>query len=93
MEKVIIRAKHAGVFFGEIVERKDSEVKLINAIRIWKWAGAASLSQLAVDGVKEPENCKFSIVVPEIIILGVIEIITCSDKAIRSINSVKVWKV
>jgi hypothetical protein len=93
MKKVLIRAKEAGVFYGELVERNGSEVKLKNAMRIWYWDGAASMSQLAVDGTKKPENCKFTVNVDEIEILGVIEIIPCTPAAIESIEGVGVWKV
>ena len=65
---------------------------MTNVRRIWSWAGAASLSQLAVDGVKNPADCKFTVYVPEMTILGVIEIIPCTDAAIESIEGVKEWK-
>lgn len=95
MEKqiVIIRADRAGVFFGELAEKNGNEVKLNNARRLWYWDGAASLSELAVNGVTKPGNCKFCISVPSITILGVIEIIPCSEKAIKNINAVPVWKM
>jgi hypothetical protein len=93
MKKVIIRAAQAGVFFGELVERNGQEVKLKNARRLWYWDGAASLSQLAVEGTNKPDNCKFTIAVKEIEILGVIEVIPCEEKAILSIEEVKEWKI
>lgn len=91
--KVIIRADRAGVFFGEIKERDGAEAVMTNCRRLWHWSGAASLSQLATDGVMRPRDCKFTVTVPEITILGVIEIIPCTDKAVESINSVPVWKM
>ena len=93
MPKVIVRADRAGVFYGEIVERNGSEVKMKKVRRIFYWDGAASLSQLSVYGTSKPENCKFTVYVPEMEILGVIEIIPCSEKAIKSIEGVKEWKV
>lgn len=89
----IIRTENAGVFFGEIKERNGSEATLTNVRRLWYWDGAASLSQLAVDGTSNPNNCKFTVVVPEMTVLGVIEIIPCSEKAAASIQGVQVWKV
>ena len=65
---------------------------LHNARRIWYWEGAASLSQLAKDGTAIPENCKFTVSVDSITILDTIEIIPCTDKAIKSIEDVEVWK-
>jgi hypothetical protein len=91
--KYIIRADRAGVFFGEIKERNGNEVTMTNVRRLWFWAGANSLSQLAVDGVAKPEECKFTVYVPEMTILGVIEIIPCTDKAIASIEGVKEWRI
>lgn len=95
-KKVIIRASRAGVFFGTLKDKQHTpagtEVELENSRRIWYWKGAASLSQLATEGVKEPESCKFSVVVPQHMVEQVIEIIPCTDEAILSIESVKVWR-
>jgi hypothetical protein len=92
-EIVIVRADRAGVFFGTLAEKEGNEVKLTNCRRIWYWDGAASLSELAVNGVTNPGDCKFSVPVQSIVVLGVIEIIPCEQKAIESINAVPVWKM
>jgi hypothetical protein len=92
-EIVIVRADRAGVFFGTLAEKEGNEVKLTNCRRIWKWSGAASLSELAVNGVTNPGDCKFSVPVKSIIVEGVIEIIPCEQKAIESINAVPVWRM
>lgn len=91
-KKVIIRADQAGVFFGTLKEKNGNEVTMTDVRRLWYWDGAASLSQLAVDGTCRPENCKFTVTVPEMTVLGVIEIILCSNKAIKSIEGVAEWK-
>jgi hypothetical protein len=91
--KQIIRTEKAGVFFGEVKERNGQEAVLTNARRIWYWDGAASLSQLAAEGTKKPYNCKFTMQVNEIVVLGVIEIIPCTEAAIDNINSVQEWKM
>ena len=88
----IVRADRAGVFFGHIKERIGSEVTMTNVRRLWYWSGACSLSQLAVDGVKNPGECKFTVIVPEMTILGVIEIIPANEAAVKSIEAVKPWK-
>ena len=90
--KVIVRADRAGVFFGEIQERNGNEVTMVNARRIWYWDGAASISQLAMEGTTKPNECKFTMPVAEITVLGVIEIIPCTDAAVASIGVVKEWK-
>ena len=91
--KVIIRGDRSGVFFGTLKEKNGTEVKLADCRRLWSWNGAASISQLAVDGTVKPSECKFTVTVPEIVITDVIEIIPCSDKAIKSIEGVKEWKI
>ena len=91
-KKVIIRADRAGVFFGTLKDRNGTEATLIDCRRLWYWDGAASLSQLAIDGTCRADECKFTVTVPEITILGVIEIIPCTDKAIKSIEGVPEWK-
>lgn len=91
-QKYIIRADKAGVFFGEIESRTGGEVTMRNVRHIWRWEGANTLSQLAVDGTKVPDACKFSVVVESMTILGVIEIIPCTDKAAKSISEVPEWR-
>ncbi len=91
-KKVIIRGDRSGVEFGELVEQNGSEVTLKNARRLWYWNGAASLSQLATDGTKRPQDCKFTVTVSSITILDAVEIIPCTDKAIKSIEEVDEWK-
>ena len=92
-EIVIVRTESAGVFFGTLAEKEGNEVKLTNCRRIWYWDGAASVSELAVSGVTQPQRCKFSVPVKSIIVEGVIEIIPCEQKAIESINAVKEWRM
>lgn len=88
----IIRCDRAGVFFAHIAERRGSEADLTDCRRLWYWDGAASLSQLATEGVKNPSACKFTVTVPSMTVLGVIEIIPCTDAAIKSIEGIHVWK-
>lgn len=89
---VIIRGDRSGVFAGFLIERTQREVKLENSRRLWYWDGAASLSQLAMEGVSRPQNCKFPIEVKEQIVLDVIEIIPCSELCFACIEKVPVWK-
>jgi hypothetical protein len=90
----IVRSEAAGVFFGQVVKTDLAigVVEMKNARRIWYWDGAASLSQLAVNGTSKPQNCKFPTPVPEITVAKVIEIIPVTEKAAESINGVAVWK-
>lgn len=88
---VIVRTYSAGVHAGVLKSREGREVVLTDARRIWYWDGAATLSQLAVDGTSKPANCKFPCPVNEILLTEAIEIIPMSEKAILSIASVPVW--
>lgn len=91
-KRVIVRAYGAGVFFGTLAEKAGDEVMLTDARRLWYWDGAASISQIAMEGVKRPDNSKFTMAVNEIVIEKVIEIIPCTDEAIANIEAVEVWK-
>lgn len=89
---VIVRTYSAGVFAGELESRKGQEVVLLNARRLWYWQGAASLSQMAVEGTSKPEGCKFPIKVSRVELLQAIEILAVTKAARKSIESVPVWK-
>ena len=88
----IVRSSGAGVFFGEIKEKDGDRVVMTNARRIWYWEGAASLSQLAQEGTSNPSGCKFPVPVDEVEVFNVLEILSVTDKAAKSIDAVKVWK-
>ena len=92
MPYVIVRTYSAGVFAGNLQSQKGQEVIIRNARRIWYWDGAASLSQLAMEGTKKPENCKFPCEVDSTILTQIVEILDCTEKARKSIKAVKVWK-
>lgn len=87
-KKVIIRTYSAGVHYGTLAEKNGMEVILENAIRIWYWDGAFTLSALAQVGTKKPSECKFSIAVDHIT-LEAIEIIPVSSEGQKSIEAVK----
>ncbi len=87
---VIVRTYSAGVFAGELVIRKGKEVTLSAARRLWYWAGAASLSQLAIDGTSRPGQCKFPAPI-DVTLTEAIEIISVTPAARQSIEAVPVW--
>ena len=93
MAYVIARTYSAGVFAGYLKSRKGKEVVLQNARRIWYWKGAASLSQLAREGTKNPSECKFPCAVEEVILTEVIEILPCTVMAKESIEGVYIWEM
>lgn len=90
---VIVRTYSAGVFAGELESRKGQEVVLRNARRIWQWAGAASLSQLAMEGTSKPTECMFPCPVNRVELLQAIEILDVTKTAEASIKGVPVWKI
>ncbi len=89
---VIVRTYSAGVFAGTLESRWGQEIVLTEARRLWYWAGAASLSQLAVKGTSKPESCKFPVAVPRVELLQAIEIIDATPEARKSIEAVPEWK-
>ena len=92
LEYVIVRTYSAGVHAGFLNFQKGKQVELLNSRRLWYWSGAASLSQLAMEGVKNPDECKFPCEVNKITLTEAIEIIPCTQEAFDSIEGVKTWK-
>ena len=89
--KVIVRTCSAGVFYGTLSSSHGQEVVLTDARRLWYWKGAASLSELAMSGVKCPNECKFPIAVSSVTLTQAIEILTTTLAAQASIEGVPVW--
>ena len=96
-KKYIVRSKEAGVFFGNIEEKIDTEsgveVTMTDARCLWYWDGAATLLQLASEGVTKPHNCKFTVPVSVVTVCGVCEILPCSSDAVACIEGVKPWRL
>ena len=93
LQYCMVRTFSAGVFAGYLKKINGKEALLKDARRIWLWAGAASLSQLATTGTSKPENCKFPVPVSEVFLTEVIEIIPITPMAKKSIDSVPIWKI
>lgn len=88
----IVRGDRSGVFFGKINAQEGQEVEMTDVRRLWYWDGAASISQLALEGTTMPQNCKFTVSLAQLVLLDAIEIIECTDDAISNIKAVKVWR-
>jgi len=91
--KVIIRTYSAGVHFGELVEKAKNEVILKNARRLWKWKtnnNGISLSEVANSGLDNNQSKVCELV--SLIWLEAIEIIPCSEIAIKNIEAQNVYK-
>ncbi len=88
---VIVRTYSAGVFAGTLTRRDGKEVTLTGVRRLWFWAGAASLSELAVKGPAKPAACKFPVAVSEIELTEAIEILAVTTEARSAIEAVPEW--
>ena len=88
---LIVRTYSAGVFAGTLEKREGKEVTLSDARRLWYWAGAASLSELAQRGTSQPSKCKFPIAVNSILLTEAIELIEVTPEAEASIKAVPIW--
>ena len=91
-KKVIVRTYSAGVHYGEIFEKEGNELILKNSRRLWYWKTknkGISLSEIANHGVSDDSKiCELV----EFIWLQPIEIIFCTDGAIKSIEASNVYK-
>lgn len=92
--KVLIRSYGSGVHFGtlenETFTAAGKVVTLSNSRRIHSWEGAASLSQIANDGIK---TGRIAMALPIIEIVNVIETIPLSESAIFNLENHPVWKM
>jgi hypothetical protein len=86
----IVRSDRAGVFFGQIKQKKVNSVVMINVRKIYYWDGAAAVEQIAIDGVNDLS--KLTVIVPEMEIERWIQIIPCSKNAVENLQAKKEWK-
>jgi len=97
LKNVLIRSYASGVHIGLLKSQQDTlsgkNVVLLNSRRVYYWDGAATLSQLAMEGSTKPQNCKLTMEVNEIEIMNVIEIIPLTEKALNCFNLIKTWKL
>lgn len=87
---VVVRTYSAGVHVGELVERNGKEVKLANAVRIWRWRGANTLHEIALHGIDSAATSGYSRVsepVPSIMLTEAIEVIPCAAAAWEKIRT------
>lgn len=90
-KKCVVRGDCSGVFFGTVKSIDGRIVELENVRRLWYWDGANSISDLAIQGTKKPEKCKFTKAVNQLLLTDVIEIIPATQEAITNIESIKAW--
>ena len=95
MEFKIVRTYSAGVFAGYIEEVSENGKRVVirKAIRLHAWQGAASLSQMAMEGTNKPSGCRFAMAVDKVSVSECIELLDCTLQAQKSIEGAKSWKV
>ena len=92
MKYCVIRTYSAGVHIGYVAEFGDKSAqhcKLLSSRRLHYWNNAASLSQVAMDGVGS--ESRIAMEIPEIELTDVIEVIPCSEKAAEFFKGAKAW--
>ena len=90
-KKVLVRGIESGVYFGTLEARDGKEVELKDVRNLWRWNGANTLLDLAENGARKENDCRFSNKVDSIILTDICEIVPCSDKAIKNIEGVSEW--
>jgi hypothetical protein len=90
-QRVMVRTYSAGVHFGTLKSKNGQNAVLENAHRVYYWAKACSLSQLAMEGDKDIENSKISMAVSSIELDQVIEVIPLGSGVFEQLTS-KLWK-
>lgn len=90
-QKCVFRGDRSGVFFGTLLKQENQQVLIGNCRRLWYWEGANSLTDIANIGTACPENCKFTIATELMMITDCIEILPCTEQAIKAIEGVKAW--
>ncbi len=92
----IIRSYGSGVHMGTLDAVQVNGGRLITRLRdsrrIHYWVEAASLSQMAIDGLPPHNDTRIAMEVPLMVVSDGIEIIPCSAGAYEKIKSYQVWK-
>jgi hypothetical protein len=92
LQYMIVRSATMGTYAGYVQSREGQNVTLIRPRLLAEWYGAAGLGQLALDGPKHPEKCKFSIEFINVEITNAVGFFAVSEKAKKIIQGVKIWQ-
>lgn len=92
-KKIIVRTYSAGVWFGTLTAKDGNEIYLTDARRMWSWyveknpetgKRGISLSSISLFGIDQSQS---KIEPPvDVVWLEAIELIPCTDLAIKSIE-------
>jgi len=93
----IIRCDRAGVFYAQVIERKDlpsgTTLLIANARKAHGWDGACAVEELAVNGPQASGgNNRWTVSVPAMEVAGAIQIIPVTESAKARIEAMPEWK-
>lgn len=83
-EFCILRTRNAGVHMGYLKELAGTVAIVTGSRRLWRWSGAFTLNEAAVNGVGE--DSRISEPVAQIYLPEVIEVIPCTEKAKKNLS-------
>lgn len=93
---VIVRTYSMGVFAGMLDAEESTETKKVlrNARRLYRWVGAATLSQMAMAGPSRPAECQFPQEVDRVELTSPngFEVLDVTFDARMAIDRVPVWR-
>lgn len=95
LDYCIIRTYSAGVWAGYTKTSSNNLCReVFNARRLWRWWSDFTLSELAVKGQKKgkEDKNKYAIPVEKVFLTQVIEIIPCTEKAMKQIKKTPNYK-
>lgn len=89
----IFRGHECGVHAGYLVESQvfgsPNAFKVAKARRLWKWDSKFTLTELANNGVRKAENCKFSEPSKnDVLLLDVFEVLCCTKESAKWLQEV-----
>ena len=87
----MLRTYSAGVWYGYVDYDKAEYLncEVLEAVRVWKWYGAFTLSALATDGTDKADDCRFAIEIDKIKLSRVVEFIPITEKSLKTLSKVK----
>ena len=89
----IFRGHECGVHAGYLVESQvfgsPNAFKVAKARRLWRWDSKFTLTELANNGVRKAENCKFSEPSKnDVMLLDVFEVLSCTKESAKWLQEV-----
>ncbi|MEY2654289.1 MAG: hypothetical protein RLZZ524_1317 [Pseudomonadota bacterium] len=83
---VVVRTYSAGVHCGTLAAQDGKNVTLTDARRIWRWRGANTLHELALNGA-DKEWTRISEPVSALDLSEAIEVIACTSEARENLSA------